>query len=108
LKVDSDADWRAGVNGAYGITEGVQGVVYAGCRLYLEVTSYVGVFYSEVGLTRVEIILFWFQIHLVDIDIPNGIRFNESEALSPGANLLTFDIGVFDFFKGRALPELRG
>ena len=36
------------------------------------------------------------QIHLVDIDVPGKIRFQESEALSPGNQLLTFDTGTYN------------
>uniref|UniRef100_A0A1B6LV30 omega-amidase n=1 Tax=Graphocephala atropunctata TaxID=36148 RepID=A0A1B6LV30_9HEMI len=32
------------------------------------------------------------KVHLFDIDIPGGIRFKESECLSPGNNLTTFNI----------------
>ena len=31
------------------------------------------------------------KIHLFDIDIPGKIKFKESDALSPGNDLLTFD-----------------
>ena len=34
-------------------------------------------------------------MHLFDIDVPGGIRFQESEVLSPGSDLLTFDTGEF-------------
>lgn len=33
------------------------------------------------------------KIHLFDIDIPGGIRFKESEVLSPGENFSVFDTG---------------
>ena len=32
-------------------------------------------------------------MHLFDIDVPDGIRFQESEVLSPGNGFLTFDTG---------------
>ena len=32
-------------------------------------------------------------MHLFDIDVPGGIRFQESEVLSPGNRFLTFDTG---------------
>ena len=37
------------------------------------------------------------QMHLFDIDIPGGIRFKESEVLSPGNSFLTFDTGNAPF-----------
>ena len=33
-------------------------------------------------------------MHLFDIDVPGKIRFQESEVLSPGNELMTFDTGV--------------
>lgn len=33
-------------------------------------------------------------MHLFDIDIPDGIRFQESEVLTPGNDFLTFDTGT--------------
>jgi omega-amidase len=36
-----------------------------------------------------------FQTHLFDIDIPGKITFKESETLSPGNGLTTFDIGAW-------------
>jgi len=33
------------------------------------------------------------KIHLFDIDVPGGIKFKESEVLSPGNNLTSFSIG---------------
>lgn len=35
------------------------------------------------------------KVHLFDIDIPNKIRFMESDTLTPGEALTTFDIGDF-------------
>ena len=32
-------------------------------------------------------------MHMFDIDVPGGIRFQESEVLSPGNGFLTFDTG---------------
>ena len=32
-------------------------------------------------------------MHMFDIDVPGGIRFQESEVLSPGNDFLTFDTG---------------
>lgn len=32
-------------------------------------------------------------MHLFDIDIPGGIRFQESEVLTPGEDFFTFDTG---------------
>lgn len=32
------------------------------------------------------------KLHLFDVDVPGGIRFQESETLSPGAHVTTFDI----------------
>jgi len=34
------------------------------------------------------------QMHLADIDIPGKIRNQESESLSPGNQLMTFDTGM--------------
>ena len=34
-------------------------------------------------------------MHLFDIDVPGKIRFQESEVLSPGNELMTFDTGVY-------------
>ena len=33
-------------------------------------------------------------MHLFDIDIPGGIRFQESEVLTPGDDFFTFDTGT--------------
>ena len=33
-------------------------------------------------------------MHMFDIDVPGGIRFQESEVLSPGNGFLTFDTGI--------------
>ena len=33
-------------------------------------------------------------MHMFDIDVPGGIRFQESEVLSPGNEFLTFDTGT--------------
>ena len=33
-------------------------------------------------------------MHMFDIDVPGGIRFQESEVLSPGNGFLTFDTGT--------------
>ena len=33
-------------------------------------------------------------MHMFDIDVPGGIRFQESEVLSPGSGFLTFDTGM--------------
>jgi omega-amidase len=40
-------------------------------------------------------LLFFCQTHLFDIDIPGKITFKESETLSPGNGLTTFDIGAW-------------
>ena len=34
------------------------------------------------------------KMHMFDIDVPGGIRFQESEVLSPGNGFLTFDTGI--------------
>ena len=34
-------------------------------------------------------------MHLFDIDVPGKIRFQESEVLSPGNELMTFDTGMW-------------
>ena len=34
------------------------------------------------------------QVHLFDVNIPGGIRFQESEVLSPGSKCTIFDAGV--------------
>ena len=36
------------------------------------------------------------QVHLFDIDIPGKQRFKESDVLSPGNNLLSFDTGIIN------------
>ena len=33
-------------------------------------------------------------MHMFDIDVPGGIRFQESEVLNPGNGFLTFDTGT--------------
>ena len=38
---------------------------------------------------------FQLQMHLFDIDIPGKIRFQESETLSPGNELTSFQMGNF-------------
>lgn len=35
---------------------------------------------------------FCFQIHLFDINVPGGVVFRESDSLSPGNTLTTFDL----------------
>ena len=47
------------------------------------------------GNDRTHIFHLSFQMHLFDIDIPGGIRFQESEVLSPGQDFFTFNAGNF-------------
>ena len=35
-----------------------------------------------------------YQMHMFDVNVPGGIRFQESEVLSPGNGFLTFDTGT--------------
>ena len=34
------------------------------------------------------------QVHMFDIDVPGGIKFTESDVLSPGNSLQMFEIGM--------------
>ena len=42
-------------------------------------------------VNRAHIVL---QVHMFDIDVPGGIKFTESDILSPGNNLQMFEIGM--------------
>ena len=43
--------------------------------------------------TLIKILLIYiFQVHLFDIDIPGSITFRESDSLSPGSQFTTFDL----------------
>ncbi|PSN50945.1 hypothetical protein C0J52_08140 [Blattella germanica] len=46
------------------------------------------------------------KVHLFDIDIPGKIRFKESETLTPGTQLTTFDTPMFKF-DSKVLDEAR-
>ena len=45
------------------------------------------------------------QIHLADTNIPGKDRLQESEALTPGNDLMTFDTGVWLSSESFVLPE---
>ena len=45
------------------------------------------------------------QIHLADTNIPGKDRLQESEALTPGNDLMTFDTGVWLTSESFVLPE---
>ena len=46
-------------------------------------------------------------MHLFDIDIPGGIRFQESEVLTPGDDFFTFDTGILGVIGGRAMGKFQ-
>ena len=43
-------------------------------------------------------------MHLFDVDVPGGIKFQESEVISPGNDFLTFDTGIL--YKLASYPGL--
>ena len=62
--------------------------------MYIHVHVHVGLVVFNTFITGIFQLYFMLQNHLFDIDIPGGLTFKESDVLSPGNSLLSFDTGI--------------